>query len=81
MNDEHLSLSATPSSNTSTERLAIACELQALRMRWILFGTVVVAVLLNSVAVLIHGPGPLVWATVQGAWVSLLAWLIRKLFS
>lgn len=49
-------------------------------MRWILLLTVVVSVLLSSTATIVYGPPSLHFAMVQGTWVTLLGWLVRRLF-
>lgn len=49
-------------------------------MRWILLATIVASVVLSGIVTLAYGPPALPFAAVQGTWVTLLAWLVRKLF-
>jgi hypothetical protein len=62
-------------------RLALARERQELAMRWVLLVTIVVSVLLSNLATLFLGAPSLHIAMVQGAWVTLLGWLVRRVFS
>jgi hypothetical protein len=61
-------------------QIEIARRRQELLMRWILFFTVVTSALLLSFSTLLYGPPALPSAMVQGSWVTLLAWMARRLF-
>jgi hypothetical protein len=62
-------------------QIDVARRRQELWMRWILLLTVVASVLLSSLSTLVYGPPTLPFAMVQGTWATLLAWLVRRLFS
>lgn len=73
-----------PSGPTQTDRdarLALARARQELTMRWLLFLTIIVVVLISSLTTLIYGPPSLHFALVQGTWATLLGWLVRRLFN